>query len=76
MNDEDVFTSPAKPSGSSKLTASSAVFTPRSADTAGLESPAGHTLRYRASDLGVRHQVCGIDAQTYYPPTACVFVAK
>jgi hypothetical protein len=34
------------------------------------------TLRSRPSDLGARHQVGGVDAQCFYPPTACVFVAK
>lgn len=33
-------------------------------------------LRQRASDLSMRHQINGVDAQNLYPPTACVFVAK
>ncbi|KAI1392215.1 uncharacterized protein F4822DRAFT_425426 [Hypoxylon trugodes] len=33
-------------------------------------------LRNRASDLSSRAQVGGVDAQTFYPATACVFVAN
>ncbi|KAL7621232.1 hypothetical protein AAE478_008549 [Parahypoxylon ruwenzoriense] len=35
-----------------------------------------HALRSRASDLGTRSQVAGVDAQAFYPATACVFVAN
>ncbi|KAI1475053.1 hypothetical protein K445DRAFT_65725 [Daldinia sp. EC12] len=33
-------------------------------------------LRTRPSDLGSRAQVAGVDAQAFYPATACVFVAN
>ncbi|KAF3058950.1 Meiotic activator RIM4 [Daldinia childiae] len=33
-------------------------------------------LRTRASDVGNRAQVAGVDAQAFYPATACVFVAN
>ncbi|KAI1079657.1 hypothetical protein F5B20DRAFT_159851 [Whalleya microplaca] len=33
-------------------------------------------LRTRTSDIGTRSQVAGVDAQAYYPATACVFVAN
>ena len=33
-------------------------------------------LRNRATDFGTRSQVGGVDAQAFYPATACVFVAK
>ncbi|KAI1501658.1 hypothetical protein F5X99DRAFT_408884 [Biscogniauxia marginata] len=32
--------------------------------------------RNRPSDIGTRHQIAGVDAQAYYPPSACVFVAN
>ncbi|KAI5867724.1 hypothetical protein GGS23DRAFT_612884 [Durotheca rogersii] len=38
--------------------------------------PARTPLRSRASELGIRSQVAGIDAQAFYPATACVFVAN
>ncbi|KAI0130098.1 hypothetical protein BJ170DRAFT_681568 [Xylariales sp. AK1849] len=43
--------------------------------TGGYDSPT-HPLRTRGSDLSARHQVGGVDAQLYYPPSACVFVAN
>ncbi|KAI0008643.1 hypothetical protein F4779DRAFT_641473 [Xylariaceae sp. FL0662B] len=33
-------------------------------------------LRTRNSDIGNRSQVAGVDAQAFYPATACVFVAN
>ncbi|KAI5917536.1 hypothetical protein F4810DRAFT_716380 [Camillea tinctor] len=32
--------------------------------------------RNRPSEIGTRHQIAGVDAQAYYPPSACVFVAN
>ncbi|KAI1763723.1 hypothetical protein GGR53DRAFT_531260 [Hypoxylon sp. FL1150] len=33
-------------------------------------------LHTSASNLGLRSQVSGVDAQNFYPPTACIFVAN
>lgn len=33
-------------------------------------------MRNSTANLGTRSQVGGVDAQAFYPATACVFVAK
>ncbi|KAH8661880.1 hypothetical protein BX600DRAFT_550747 [Xylariales sp. PMI_506] len=40
------------------------------------EPPVTHVVHINDSDLSSRHQVGGVDAQSFYPPTACVFVAN
>lgn len=45
-------------------------------DAAAQDDENALTLRQHNSNLNLRHQINGVDAQNLYPPTACVFVAK
>ncbi|KAI1493964.1 hypothetical protein F5X96DRAFT_685290 [Biscogniauxia mediterranea] len=84
--DEDVFTSkaleiippPSSAIPAAALGSNSLALGPRSFSYANVaSSPIPiRGARNRPSDIGSRHQIAGVDAQAYYPPSACVFVAN
>lgn len=74
---DDVFISPVKPMLERRSDRSVTVANmQRLDDVIAQEDENALALRQRASDLSMRHQINGVDAQNLYPPTACVFVAK
>lgn len=74
---DDVFTSPAKPMLKRTTDRSVSVANMQRLDDAvAQEDENALTLRQQTSNLSMRHQINGVDAQNLYPPTACVFVAK
>lgn len=74
---DDVFISPAKLVVERRTDRSvTAVNVQRLDDAADPDDDNALTLRKHTSNLSMRHQINGVDAQNLYPPTACVFVAK
>lgn len=70
---DDVFTSPAKGPTDRSVTVANMQ---RLDDAVAQDDENALTLRQQTSNLSLRHQINGVDAQNLYPPTACVFVAK
>ncbi|KAJ4386642.1 hypothetical protein N0V93_009540 [Gnomoniopsis smithogilvyi] len=74
---DDVFTSPAKPVVKHATERSvTAADMQRLDDVVAQVDDNTLILRQQTSNLSMRHQINGVDAQNLYPPTACVFVAN
>lgn len=74
---DDVFTSPTQHMAERRTDRSVTIANMQRLDDAVAQDDENAlTLRQQTSNLSMRHQINGVDAQNLYPPTACVFVAK